>query len=69
MFIAVHPCDNDDKNGCEQTCTKKGEEAVCECGPGFILNVDGKKCDPGMVIESFRQLRTRTVENQTMVLF
>ena len=41
----MHPCDREGKAGCEQTCSKKGDETVCECGVGFILNKDGKKCD------------------------
>ena len=50
FFCVVHPCDRGDNAGCDQTCTKKGDEAVCECGPGFILNNDGKKCDPSKSI-------------------
>ena len=44
-FIPVHPCDREGKAGCEQTCVKKGDEAVCKCGEGYKLAEDGKKCE------------------------
>ena len=50
-YISVHPCDKPDRAGCEQTCSKKGEEAVCECtAPTFKLAADGKACDDGTLI-------------------
>lgn len=51
-FISVHPCNKPDRAGCEQTCSKKGEEAVCECEvPAFKLAVDGKTCDEGKFLQ------------------
>ena len=42
----IHPCDEPDNGGCDQTCVKEGKKAVCECSVGgFALGADGKKCD------------------------
>ena len=47
-LFSVHPCDKPSKGGCEQKCTKKGDEALCEClEPEFKIATDGKSCDPG----------------------
>ena len=44
----IHPCDKKSKGGCDQTCTKDGEKAVCSCTPvDFKLGEDGKSCEPG----------------------
>ena len=49
-LLIVHPCDQPDKGGCNQTCTKNGNKAVCSCSsPGFKLNSDGKSCDTGQL--------------------
>ena len=44
MCVKIHPCDKKDKGGCEQTCTKYGDNAKCECDSGKVLNQDGKTC-------------------------
>ena len=40
----IHPCDEGDNGGCAQTCTKDGDDAICECIEGFEINIDGKTC-------------------------
>jgi len=41
----VHPCDQSNKGGCDDSCTKNGDEAVCRCSqPNFQLHSDGKTC-------------------------
>ena len=48
IVIPVHECDKPTKGGCEQICTKKGDEAICKCKtPEFKLSTDGKSCDKG----------------------
>ena len=47
LSLLVHPCDKDSNGGCSQECKKKGDDAVCACGDGFILAKDGKACDRG----------------------
>ena len=48
IYTLVHPCDKPTKGGCDQTCTKKGNEAVCVCkAPEFKLAADGKACEEG----------------------
>ena len=47
LLNQVHPCDKEDKAGCEQVCEKKGTEAVCKCTEGFELEADGKFCKEG----------------------
>ena len=47
FFIETHPCDKPNKGGCQQICSKKGDEAECECDEGFKLAADGKSCDKG----------------------
>ena len=44
----MHPCDQPDKAGCEETCEKKGDEAVCGCPDEYQLAGDGKSCEPGI---------------------
>ena len=46
-FLAVHPCDQGKNGGCEQTCTKKGIDALCSCKKGFVLEEDGQSCEKG----------------------
>ena len=42
----IHPCDKKSKGGCDQTCTKDGENAICSCTPvDFKLGEDGKTCE------------------------
>ena len=45
--LLVHPCDKDSNGGCSQKCVKKGDDAICACGDGFILAKDGQACDRG----------------------
>ena len=45
--ISVHPCDKKENGGCQHTCVKKGEEAVCKCDENHKLNEDGKTCEVG----------------------
>ena len=50
MLSLVHPCDQQNRGGCNQTCTKSGEEAKCTCRtPDFKVNVDGISCDKGNI--------------------
>ena len=46
----MHPCDQPDKAGCEETCEKKGDEAVCGCPAEYQLSADGKSCEPGIYL-------------------
>ena len=42
----MHPCDKDDKAGCEQVCNKKGDEALCGCEEGYkVSEDDANKCE------------------------
>jgi hypothetical protein len=41
----LHPCDNDDKNGCQHMCVKDGDKGKCKCNAGFDLQQDGKACN------------------------
>ena len=51
FLILVHPCDKPNKGGCDQTCKKDGETAVCECrAPEFKIGLDGKSCEPGKLL-------------------
>ena len=43
----IHPCDTENKAGCEHICQKKNEKAVCKCKPGYTLKEDGKSCRKG----------------------
>ena len=53
--LSVHPCDKDDKGGCEQVCEKKGEEAVCKCNEGFKpTEEDANKCEEGKDISCWK---------------
>ena len=50
-FFSEHPCDKTSNGGCEQTCNKDGESAVCECAaPDYKLGSDGKSCDKGNLL-------------------
>ena len=43
--FSVHPCDQEDKGGCEQVCTKNDDLAVCGCNQGYkVSTTDPKKC-------------------------
>ena len=43
-----HPCDLPTKGGCDQTCNKEGDKAVCSCtAPEYKLGADGKSCEKG----------------------
>ena len=44
IYFSVHPCDNGDNGGCDHTCTKDGDEAVCSCKENHLLQPDGKTC-------------------------
>ena len=44
-FPVVHPCDQENKGGCEQLCTKKDDQAVCGCNEGYRVATDPKKCE------------------------
>ena len=44
FHFLVHPCDKPSKGGCDHTCTKEGEKAVCSCNNGFKLADDGQTC-------------------------
>ena len=49
IVFSVHPCDKENKGGCDQTCNKEDEKAVCSCAaPEFKLGEDGKSCLPGI---------------------
>ena len=50
LLLLVHPCDQGNNGDCEQNCTKKGDEAVCECGPGYKLADDKKTCEKSKTI-------------------
>ena len=58
--ISVHPCDYppNENGGCDQTCNKQGDKAVCSCNVTSVLAQDGKKCDPSESI--FSSLETFT---------
>lgn len=45
FFSLVHPCDLEDRDGCQHHCNKKGMETICSCNLGFVLNEDEKRCD------------------------
>ena len=48
IFFSVHPCDQEDKGGCEHLCTKKDDLAVCVCNKGYkVSTTDPKKCEKG----------------------
>ena len=34
--------------GCSQVCTKKGDDYLCGCSEGYVLQEDGKSCTAGM---------------------
>ena len=53
-FIStVHPCDQANKGGCNDTCTKNGDQADCSCTKtGHILHTDGKNCGKGVICET-----------------
>ena len=45
FISAVHPCDQASKGGCDDTCTKNGDLAVCSCTKtGYKLHTDEKTC-------------------------
>ena len=46
-IILVHPCDRDNKGGCEQVCEKDGAKAKCGCKEGFEITDDGITCKKG----------------------
>ena len=41
-----HPCDKKANGGCEQTCNKDGDNAVCSCAEDYKLKEDGS-CEKG----------------------
>ena len=50
LLFLVHPCDEDDKAGCEGKCVKDGDSFHCSCEKGFFLADDKKKCLKGKSI-------------------
>ena len=55
FFYTVHPCDKENKGGCEQVCNKDGKKPKCSCTPAtdYKLNDDGVSCDPSKFAFSF----------------
>ena len=47
IYFSVHPCDNGDNGGCDHTCTKDGDEAICSCKENHLLQPDEKTCKIG----------------------
>ena len=46
IFSVIHPCDQEEKGGCEQICAKNGAVAQCSCNEGFKTSTtDPKKCE------------------------
>ena len=45
VLVSVHPCDEEDNGGCEETCVKKGMTAECTCPKGYTLAEDKKACN------------------------
>ena len=50
FLLLVHPCDEEEKGGCEDICEKKGAKASCKCRAGYALEEDGKSCEKGKII-------------------
>ena len=60
----MHPCDKSDNGGCDHTCKKEGDKAVCECNQDYKLNKDNKNCDKGkgLLIDPFAMFKINRKE-------
>ena len=50
LFVDIDECENGTSD-CEQLCTNADGSYLCQCGSGFVLNPDGKRCNGTLLQE------------------